>query len=128
MIFNLILGILAGIGSRYAEDPIGAFVKDKAEFDDRDLRVLAFVILLLAAAFLIWIAGADGKPIMLIVGGGIGIFGTALMKVGREQKAVFETKMQDRKATQNGETVVAEKPAAKPAAKKPAAKKPAAKK
>lgn len=140
MIFNLIIGILAGIGSRYAEAPIAGLIKGKLDIPKEDLRVLAFVVTLLAASILIGLAGVNGMPIVLLIGGGLGVFGKLVMKFSNEQKQLLKAKMEERKAYMNGDEPAAVatpepvktetvKPAAKkPAAKKTAAKKPAAKK
>lgn len=134
MLFNLILGILAGIGSRYLEDPLGVALKGKLDLPEADLRVLSFIVILLAASLLIGISGANGMPIMLLIGGGLGIFGSHVLSFGKSQKSVMEARLKEQAAQRRGDDVEAqaqdaatadEKPAPK---KKPAAKKPAAKK
>jgi hypothetical protein len=126
MLFNLIIGALAGYATRYVEAPLGAMLTGKYEMSKPDLRVLTFVLLLLAASILISLGGRDGLPFVLLVGGGIGIFFQYLMGIGKEQYTVQKAKMDERKASAGGSQPV--EPRVKPASKKPAAKKPAAKK
>ncbi|GEM_PF-593857 len=121
MLFNLIIGVLAGYATRYIETPLGAMLTGKYEMSKPDLRVLTFVLLLLAASILISIGGRDGMPFVLLVGGGIGIFFQYLLSIGKDQYAVQKTKMDERKASAGGSQPV--EPRVTPAAKKPAAKK-----
>jgi len=127
MLFNLIIGALAGYATRYIEAPLGGLLKGKYAMDKPDLRVLTFVLLLLAASILIGLGGRDGLPFVLLVGGGIGIFFQYLMGIGKDQYSVQKAKMDERKAAAGGSKPVEPKvaPAAKKAApkKKPAAKK-----
>ena len=85
MLFNLIIGALAGYVARFVEEPLGKLIPSKYEMDKHDLRVLSFIVLLLAASVLIGIAGTDGKPFALLVGGAIGIFFNFLLKVNKFQ-------------------------------------------
>jgi len=127
MLFNLIIGALAGYATRYVEAPLGAVLKGKYAMDKPDLRVLTFVLLLLAASILIGLGGRDGLPFVLLVGGGIGIFFQYLLGISKEQYAVQKAKMEERKASAGGSQPV--EPKVEPAAKKAAPKKkPAAKK
>jgi len=121
MLFNLIIGALAGYATRYIETPLGGFLKGKYEMSKPDLRVLTFVLLLLAASILISLGGRDGLPFVLLVGGGIGIFFQYLLGIGKEQYSVQKAKMEERQASA-GESQPVE-PRVKPAAKKPAVKK-----
>lgn len=113
MIFNLIVGIIAGIGSRYVEKPLGAIIKDKLDMPEPDLRVLAFVACLLAASFLIGIAGANGLPIILLIGGALGIFGSHVIKFALTQKDALQKKMKERKKTAGSATEVKKTPVKK---------------
>lgn len=131
MIFNLIIGVLAGIASRYVETPLNGFIKDKVDIPEPDMRVLAFIVTLLAASLLIGVAGVNGMPIVLLIGGGLGIFGSHVMKFSNAQKDVLKAKMEERKngAAETVETVEEAVKETKTAAKrKTTAKKPAAKK
>ena len=76
-------------------------------------------MLLLAASVLIGIAGTDGKPFALLVGGAIGIFFNFLLTVGKDQYAVQKAKMDERSASAGGSKPV--EPRVTP--KKPAARK-----
>ena len=125
MLFNLIIGALAGYATRYIETPLGGLLKGKYEMSKPDLRVLTFVLLLLGASILISLGGRDGLPFVLLVGGGIGIFFQYLLGIGKEQYTVQKEKMEERKAAAGGSQPV--EPRVKPAEKKVAAK-PAAKK
>ena len=102
MIFNLIVGALAGYIARYAEAPLGGLLKGKYEMDKPDLRVLTFILLLLAASILIGLAGSDGKPFVLLVGGAIGIFFNYLRTHGTEQYQIQKAKMDERSASAGG--------------------------
>jgi hypothetical protein len=142
MFFNLLIGAVAGYVARYAEAPLGGLLKDKYAMDKPDLRVLTFILLLLAASILIGIAGADGKPFVLLIGGAVGIFFNYLRTHGTEQFKAQKAKIEERKASSaNSEAVetsaeatvepVTEPaetaaPAKKTETKKPADKKPAA--
>ena len=126
MLFNLIIGALAGYATRYIETPLGGLLKGKYEMSKPDLRVLTFVLLLLAASVLIGLSGRYGQPFVLLVGGGIGIFFQYLLGIGKEQYAIQKTKMEERKASAGGSQTV--EPRVQPAAKKTAAKKPETKK
>ena len=126
MLFNLIIGAIAGYATRYIEAPLGGLLTGKYEMSKPDLRVLTFVLLLLAASILISLGGRDGLPFVLLVGGGIGIFFQYLLGIGKDQYAQQKTKMEERKASAGGSQSV--EPRVKPAEKKPAAKKPASKK
>ena len=50
MLFNLIIGALAGYVARFVEEPLGKLIPSKYEMDKHDLRVLSFIVLLLAAS------------------------------------------------------------------------------
>ncbi|WP_133117398.1 hypothetical protein [Paramylibacter kogurei] len=104
MLFNLILGVVAGITSRYVEKPLGGMIQEQLDMPEADLRVLSFVACLLVASLLIAIAGANGMPIVLLIGGALGIFGSHVMKFGREQKDVFQQKLDERKANAGNAT------------------------
>ena len=119
MLFNLIIGALAGYVARFVEEPLGKLIPSKYEMDKHDLRVLSFIVLLLAASVLIGIAGTDGKPFALLVGGAIGIFFNFLLTVGKDQYAVQKAKMDERSASAGGSKPV--EPRVTP--KKPAARK-----
>lgn len=121
MLFNLIIGALAGYATRYIEAPLGGLLTGKYEMSKPDLRVLTFVLLLLAASILIGLGGRDGLPFVLLVGGGIGIFAQYLLNIGKDQYAVQKSKMDERKASAGGSKPV--EPRVKPAAKKAPAKK-----
>ena len=136
MLFNLLIGALAGYVARYAEAPVSSLLKDKYAMDKPDLRVLTFILLLLAASALIGIAGADGKPFVLLIGGAIGIFFNYLRAHGiaqyKEQKAKREEHKTSADASDSAEPAI-ETPTdavteptkkATPAKKKAAAKKP----
>lgn len=120
MLFNLIIGALAGYATRYVETPLGGMLKGKYEMSKPDLRVLTFVLLLLAASILIGLGGRDGLPFVLLVGGGIGIFAQYLLNIGKDQYAAQKTKMEERKDSAGGSQPV--EPRVKPAAKKPTKK------
>ena len=126
MLFNLIIGALAGYATRYIETPLGGLLQGKYEMSKPDLRVLTFVLLLLAASILISLGGRDGLPFVLLVGGGIGIFFQYLLGIGKDQYAQQKAKMDERKETAGGSQAV--EPRVKPAAKKTTAKKSTAKK
>lgn len=131
--FNLILGAIAGYVARFVEQPLSKLLTGRYAMETENLRVLSFIILLLGASVLIGLGGVDGKPFLLLIGGGIGIFFDYLLKLGREEYAIQKAKMDERKEGAGGSTDVVEprvKPAAakKPAAKKAPAKKPTAKK
>lgn len=136
MIFNLIIGAFAGYLARYAEAPLGSVLKGKYAMEKPDLRVLTFITLLLAASILIGLAGADGKPFVLLIGGAIGIFFNYIRTHGTEQYNIQKTKMDERSASAGGSQPVeprvspakSETPAKKTAQKKPTAKKAATKK
>lgn len=125
MLFNLIIGAIAGYATRYVEAPLGSMLTGKYEMSKPDLRVLTFVLLLLAASILIRLGGRDGLPFVLLVGGGIGIFFQYLLGIGKEQYAVQKAKMDERKTAAGGSQPV--EPRVKPTETKTAAKKPAAK-
>lgn len=124
IIFNLIVGAAAGYGARYVEAPIGAFLKDKVDLPEADLRVLAFIALMIAASLLIGLSGANGMPLMLLVGGALGIFATLVMKLGKDGQAAMKAQIDKRKG-QAGDAAEDVKDAAKGAVKdtKAAAKK-----
>jgi len=102
MLFNLIIGALAGYVSRIAEDPLGKLIPSKIEMDGADRRVLAFIILLLAASVLIGLAGTDGKPFVLLIGGAIGIFSNFLLQIGSEQYKIQKARLDERKESAGG--------------------------
>jgi hypothetical protein len=126
MLFNLIIGALAGYATRYIETPLGGLLKGKYEMSKPDLRVLTFVLLLLAASILIKLGARDGLPFALLVGGGIGIFFQYLLGIGKDQYSVQKAKMDERKASAGNSTTV--EPKVKPAAKKTTPKKTSTKK
>lgn len=136
MIFNLIVGAMAGYIARYVEAPIGGLLKGKYAMDKPDLRVLTFILLLLAASVFIGLAGTDGKPFVLLIGGAIGIFFNYLRTHGTEQYHIQKTKLDNRNASAGESQPVEprvspkakEAPVKKEPAKKTAQKKPAAKK
>jgi hypothetical protein len=121
MLFNLIIGAIAGYATRYIEKPLGGLLTGKYEMSKPDLRVLTFVLLLLAASILISLGGRDGLPFVLLVGGGIGIFFQYLLNIGKDQYTAQKAKMDERQASAGGSEPV--EPRVKPAAKKPAVKK-----
>ena len=124
MLFNLIIGALAGYVARFVEEPLSKLIPSKYEMNKPDMRVLSFIVLLLAASVLIGLAGTDGKPFILLIGGAIGIFSNFLLTVGKEQYEVQKARMAERSETAGGSQPVEPRVAPKKApAKKPAAKK-----
>jgi len=101
-IFNLFVGVIAGIGSRYVEKPLGAMISDKIELPEADLRVLAFAACLVAASFVMLLAGVNGMPLVVVLGGALGIFGSHVLTFSRKQKAFLEKKLEERRANAGG--------------------------
>lgn len=119
-IFNILMGVIAGVGSRYVEKPLGTMISDKIDLPEADLRVLAFIVTLIGVSFLMVLGSVNGMPLVLLIGGALGIFGSHVMKFGRDQKEAMMKKMEERKATAGSSTDEVEPKTAK---KKPAAKK-----
>ena len=129
MLFNLFIGALAGYVCRFVEEPLSKLIPSKYQMDKPDLRVLTFILLLLAASILIGLANTDGKPFLLLIGGAIGIFSNFLWTIGKEQYAVQKSRMEERKASAGGSQPVEPRVTPKKTtARKPAAKKTTAKK
>ncbi|MEM7243259.1 MAG: hypothetical protein AAF429_13830 [Pseudomonadota bacterium] len=124
MLFNLFIGALAGYVCRFLEEPLSKIIPSKYEMDKPDLRVLTFILLLLAASILIGLANTEGRPFVLLIGGAIGIFSNVLWTLGKEQYDVQKTRMDERKAAAGGSQPV--EPRVTP--KKTTLRKPAAKK
>ena len=83
MIVSFLLSFLGGLLVIPAERPIRAWLMDAAlaegPFEDKDLRILAFALLLLIAAALTWLVGADSSAYLAIAGGVLGYFTTDLL-------------------------------------------------
>lgn len=103
-IFNILMGVIAGVGSRYVEKPLGDLISDKINLPEADLRVLAFIATLIAVSFLMVLGSINGMPLVLLIGGALGIFGSHVLQFGRAQKDAMLKKMEERKATAGSST------------------------
>ncbi|MEL6645254.1 MAG: hypothetical protein AAFQ79_15090 [Pseudomonadota bacterium] len=87
MLATLILGIAAGAGAPYAEEPIKNALESVLLADTpmtaMELRMFSFAILLVGAAILAWIMG-NGSGVALAIGAAIGVFGPRI--IARVQK------------------------------------------
>lgn len=132
MIFNLIIGILAGVGARYAKEHIAGAIAPVLSIEDKDHDVLSLLVLLLAGGIVIGLSGANSMILPTVIGAGLGYFGTQVLEFGKAQRASMEEKMKQRNAASEADVADAEivdEPVEAPEPKKPAAKrKPAAKK
>lgn len=95
MIFNLIVGGIAGFTARYLESFLNAILIDKYKMSKADQRVLAFAVLLLGASVLISLGGEDGLPFALVFGAIIGFFHKYLWELSKEQYKVFKSDTND---------------------------------
>lgn len=78
MLFTLIIAIAAGALVPYLEphvrDAMGRFWDEDQMPDAGGVRMASFGLALLAAAILLSLAGTDGAPVLLVLGGLIGAF------------------------------------------------------
>ena len=88
MIVSFLLSFLAGLLVIPAERPLKAWLMDAAlaegPFEEKDLRILAFALLLLLAAALTWLVGADSPAYLAIAGGVLGYFTADLLGMIRD--------------------------------------------
>ena len=101
VLFNLIIGILAGYASRYFGNALSSVLTGKYKIPKTDIPVLTFILLLLAASILIGLGRQDGLPFILVFGGGIGFFHKYLGAMCKEQYTLIKAKIKDRKDMNN---------------------------
>ncbi|MDA9287807.1 hypothetical protein N9P72_02855 [Amylibacter sp.] len=95
MLFNLIVGAIAGFATLYFENLPNTILVGKYKMSKPEQHVLAFAILLLGASILISLGGRDGLPFALIFGASIGYFYKYLWDICRDQYKTFRTDADD---------------------------------
>lgn len=98
VLFNLIVGVIAGFASRYFENFLNTVIIGKYKMSKSDLHVLAFAALLLGASILISLGGRDGLPFTLIFGAAIGYFYKYLWDICKDQYKIFRAEHSDDKS------------------------------
>ncbi len=85
MLWNLILGVVAGYLTPRAEPHVKAalerVVQAKIPVGKTEYDMLTLVILLMVAAILVWMIGADSSAFPLLIGALAGLFGKQIYQV-----------------------------------------------
>ncbi len=88
MIASFLLALLAGFATPYLERPLGdalGRIEGMALWlGVPELRALTFGGLLLLAALLVWLLGADSSAFLLVLGGLLGLFGKDIVAFLRD--------------------------------------------
>lgn len=88
MLASFVLSLLAGFLTTRAEPLLEALIrrlgKGEVELDGKDLRILGFGLILLVAATIVALLGADGSAWLAIAGGLLGYFGLDLYAIARD--------------------------------------------
>lgn len=96
MFFSLLLGAAAGFATPYAEPHIEKLLKnvllDDVPMKEGEFRIFAFILMLMLAAVIIALGGANSSAFLLTLGGGLGIFGTRLIAAGKSKVNKAKTK------------------------------------
>ena len=95
MLFNLIVGLIAGFATRYFENFLNTILTGKYKMSKPDLHILAFAVLLMGASVLISVGGRDGLPFALIFGASISYFYKYLWNIGKDQYNAFKGEADD---------------------------------
>lgn len=86
---GFILAIVAGYATPHAEPHVAKLMKDVlgAPFktDESELKLLTFVLLMLAVAALLAVSNSSLAPFLMILGGGLGVFGTRIVAALRKK-------------------------------------------
>lgn len=99
MLLNLFLGALAGYFTPQAEPHIHKALKDilldEVPMKEGEFRLFSFIIMMIFAAMLTALFGADSSAFLLIFGGGLGVFGSRLYKAATTKKITPATSEED---------------------------------
>ncbi|MEL7212536.1 MAG: hypothetical protein AAGK92_07730 [Pseudomonadota bacterium] len=79
MLLNLFLGALAGYLTPQAEPHLKKALKDilleEVPMKEGEFRLFSFIVMMILAAVLTALFGADSSAFLLLFGGGLGVFG-----------------------------------------------------
>lgn len=82
MLLNLFLGALAGYLTPQAEPHLKKAMKDilldEVPMKEGEFRLFTFIVMMIVAAVLTALFGADSAAFLLLLGGGLGVFGSRL--------------------------------------------------
>lgn len=99
MLFSLLISGAAGFATPYAEPHVEKLLKDlpmdEMAMKEGEVRILTFVLLLLGAAILLSLSGSGGSAFLVVLGGGLGIFGTRLIELGKKTMAARQDGNED---------------------------------
>ncbi len=84
MLLNLFLGALAGYLTPQAEPHLDKALKDilldDVPMKEGEFRLFAFIVMMIVASVLAALFGADSSAFLLLLGGGLGVFGQRIYK------------------------------------------------
>lgn len=92
MLFNLILGAIAGYFSGQAEKVLDDPLKKRFSLSDRDMHLIGFSLVLVVAAVLLSALDIHTRVFWLLLGGLVGVFGNRILAYSKTQVGDRKTK------------------------------------
>ena len=100
MLLNLFLGALAGYLTPQAEPHLHKALKDilldEVPMKEGEFRLFAFIVMMIVASVLAALFGADSSAFLLLLGGGLGVFGTRMYQALTTKKIAPATPEEDK--------------------------------
>ena len=93
MFTSLIVGVLAGLGFKFAFGPISGALTSKVALDEHEKAIFVFAILMGVAALVTAVLSAS--PFWLMAGGLLGVFGYRLFDFAKQKAADAKATAED---------------------------------
>lgn len=85
MFWSFIVGGLFGLGSKYVTGPISEFVASKVSISEREMAIVTFGLVMLAASVVAAVFPGHVNAFWLILGGTVGVFGFQLFEFAKSK-------------------------------------------
>lgn len=95
MFWSFIVGALFGLGSKYVTGPISEFVASKVSLSEREMAIVTFGLVMLAASVVAAVFPGHVNAFWLILGGTIGVFGFQLFEFAKAKATAAKSGAQD---------------------------------
>ncbi len=95
MFTSLIVGVLAGLGFKFAFGPISGALTSKVALDEHEKAIFVFAILMGVAALVAAGLSDNASPFWLMAGGLLGVFGYRLFDFAKQKAADAKATAED---------------------------------
>lgn len=95
MFWSLITGVVFGLGSKYVTGPISEFVASKVALSEKEMAIVTFGTVMIAASLVASIFPGHVNAFWLILGGTVGVFGFQLFDFAKGKLAAAKDSGQD---------------------------------